>query len=361
MTRARNAAWACWAVLGMASLCNGHATAQETKKAAPQAGAGDSLEAINAEYLRELTALEAKRMERLARLAESAQGDAAHEALVAYFQAALTSGQYRVAEPLAERVIKAGHADPSVLYMAQVTNILAEVDRGAYDESLESLAQALRAGGQADGERRPASFVLPRSTRLSVAETYYQKLVQADQFETARKAFRLIRENSADATIRAFADARLARLETIGKPAPEIKGTDIDGRPFDLAEQKGHVVLVVFWATWCIPSGPEAEMIDQVYAAYGDRGFRVVGINMDAAQEGVSPESVLPAVRRFLVEHNVRAPVLVNGAGGQDYAAAYGVTEIPTNFLVDRAGRIIDVDLTAANIDRVIGKALGAE
>jgi peroxiredoxin len=332
------------------------AEAQDTARP----GAQDSLEAINADYLRELTALERKRMQRLEKLAETGKGEEAMLATVSFFQTALTSGHYRDAEAFAEKIVKSGHAEAHVLYLAEVTNILAELDRGAYDESLQSLARALEAGRAEDAARAKVSMILPRDTKLSLLETFYQKLVQANQFEVARKGFAMIAEKSADESIREFAANRRARLERLGKPAPALAGPDIDGKNVSLADLKGNVVLVVFWATWSLPSADEARMLDQVAAAYKDQGFRVLAVNVDTLLEG-SPgrEEVLPEIRRFLVEHNVRYPCLVNGTGEMDYAKAYGVREIPANFLIDKQGNICHVDVTAANIDEVVKEALG--
>ena len=76
-----------------------------------------------------------------------------------------------------------------------------------------------------------------------------------------------------------------------------------------------------------------------------------MGINVDTLQNGgTKAESVMPGIRRFLLDHNVRWPNLVNGEGPHDYAAAYGVTEIPTNVLIGRDGLVIHVDLSHKNL-----------
>jgi hypothetical protein len=67
----------------------------------------------------------------------------------------------------------------------------------------------------------------------------------------------------------------------------------------------------------------------------------------------------MPGVRRFLLTHNVRWPNLVNGEGPQDYAAAYGVTEIPTNVLIGRDGIVGHLDLSRKNLAQVVARAVG--
>ena len=59
----------------------------------------------------------------------------------------------------------------------------------------------------------------------------------------------------------------------------------------------------------------------------------------------------MPNIRRFLLDHNVRWPNLINGTGAHDYAKAYGVTEIPTNVLIGRDGNVIHLDLSRKNLE----------
>ncbi len=320
----------------------------------------DSLQAINADYLRELGQVEKKRLDRLEKLAGAAEGASGVELYVTFFQTALNGGLYREAEPVAERLLKQQNLDHRVLFLAEITNILAELDRGEYEGALKSLSEAVKTAREADANNQPVAMVLPRHTRLAILQTYYQKLVQADQFEVARKAFELLVANITDATLLDYAKDRLARLAMIGKPAPAIVGKDIDGKPFRLADEKGQVVLVVFWASWCLPCGPEAEMLDQVLTSYKAKGLRIVGIDVDNLQaDAESAEEIAGDVRRFVVEHNLHFTNLINGAGDQDFAKAYGVRDIPANFLIDREGRVGHVDLTLSNIDAVVQKALG--
>ena len=170
-----------------------------------------------------------------------------------------------------------------------------------------------------------------------------------------------MRDRTTHPAVKAFAASRLARLDLVGKPAPPIAGTDLDGRPVRLADLQGNVVLVVFWASWCLNNAEEVSRLDAVYAAYRDRGLRIVGINLDSLEEGgKTPDAVRSAVRHFLVEYNVRWPNLINGSGDQDYARAYAVSEIPANVLIGRDGTVIHLDLTRSNLEKAVVRALRA-
>ena len=146
----------------------------------------------------------------------------------------------------------------------------------------------------------------------------------------------------------------------MGKPAPPIQGTDLDGKEFNLAGEKGKVVLVVFWASWCLSNATQITWLEQVQNAYHDRGLQVVGINLDVQQDGGQKlETVLPQIRRFLVDYNVPWPTLVNGTGDRDYASAYGVADIPANVLIGRDGTVVQIDLSRRNLETVVSRLLG--
>ena len=152
----------------------------------------------------------------------------------------------------------------------------------------------------------------------------------------------------------------MRQLDLIGKPAPPIVGTDIDGKAVRLQDFKGDVILVVFWATWHVPAAEDVAWLDRAYEAYKGRGFRILGVNLDSSQDGGQKlETVMPNIRRFLIDHNIRWPNVINEPGDRDYAKSYGVNEIPANVLIGRDGTVICLDLTQANLERVVAKAIG--
>lgn len=323
-----------------------------------EAAAARSVKAIDREFAREILRLERWRLERLAELAARQPRAEAETTYEAYLSSAAGRGLFQEAEPVAEKLIEAGGASPRVTFLAHAVNIIAEVKRGDYEGSLASLAAALqdaRRGRENAGRAAP----LPLPERLALLELYYQGLIQADRFDIARKALAMIREVSQEPAVRDSIDNRLARLAMLGRPAPAIEGTDVDGKPFRLAGLKGSAVLIVFWASWDLPDAREVEAIKELDRTHRGQGLRIVGINLDALQDGVrDTEAVEPQVRRFLLEHNVTWPNLIDGRGGRGIARAYGVTEVPANFLVGRDGTILHFDLTRANRARVIARAL---
>jgi peroxiredoxin len=322
-------------------------------------GARATIQSINDDYNRQLLQLERQRLERLSQLAaRQSPADAAgtYEQL---FRLAIANNLFREAEPAAQQVLKSSNHAPVVVFLAHTIDIIASADKGAIDESLAELRRLVEAAAQ----RKQAAGALPPAldtpSLLAICEAYYQRLLQGDRFDAARTAFRLLLKEAGNPSVQAFCASRLNQLDMIGKPAPAIQGTDLDGRPVSLADLKGNAVLVVFWASWCVPSSAEVAWLDEVYSANEQRGFRVLGINLDtASSDGPKVETVLPNIRHFLLDHNVRWPNLVNGAGERDYAKAYGVAEIPANVLIGRDGAVIHRDLSRKNLDSVVARAV---
>lgn len=351
------------AVLGCVVWAAGLASGGQDK---PKATATDTRDTINADFNRGMQQLERQRLERLARLAATQPPAEADKTYEDYFRNAITTGLFVEAEPTAERVLKSTTATPQVRHLAELVNVVAEANRGAYQESLDSIAAAIQIADRGKGQRpddkgqRPDDRTLPLPARLSLLNAYYQRLLQGDQFAIARKALQLVRDNSQETAIKDLAVSRLQQLDLIGKPAPPLNGADVDGKPVRLADYKGDVVLIVFWASWCLPNSEEVARFEQVVQTYRGKGFRVLGINLDTLQDGGQHlETVLPNIKRFLLDHNVRWPNLINGPGERDYAKAYGVTEIPANVLIGRDGTVIHLDLTRANLAKVLASVVG--
>jgi thiol-disulfide isomerase/thioredoxin len=346
--------------LGTASPTRGQVQAPAT---VPATAGLSTREAIDAEFQRDLIKAEHTRIERLAALAAGQPRDEAAKTYADLFRFAIASGLYNDAEPIAERLLRSGGSTPEVGLLAALVNIVAEANRGAYQESLDSLAAAIHIREAAqrgdDAVKAKISSALPLPSRLALVNVYVRRLIQSSQYEVARKALTMIRDSTKEPALKALAESRLIQLDVVGKPAPPIAGTSIDGKPVSLADFKGDVVLVVFWASWCLPNAEEAARLAAIAGPLEAKGFRVLGVNVDTLQDGGVPlETVLPAIRRFLLDHNVRWPNLINAPGDGDHAKAYGVTEVPANVLIGRDGKVLELDLGRSTLEAAITKAL---
>ena len=115
----------------------------------------------------------------------------------------------------------------------------------------------------------------------------------------------------------------------LGRPAAPFALTLFDGGRFALAEHAGQVVLVNFWASWCVPCREEATLLEATWRLYRDRGVLFIGVNIQDSDE---------AARAFLQEFRITYP---NGPDpGGRIAIEYGVYGIPETFFIGRDGRI---------------------
>ena len=126
-----------------------------------------------------------------------------------------------------------------------------------------------------------------------------------------------------------------ARFRSVGpssqkhRPAPDFTLPRIDGGQLQLSSYRGKVVLLDFWATWCVPCREETPHFVEMQEKYKDRGLQIIGISMDD-----SPDPV----RTFHEQFHINYPIVM---GSPEIGSAYGgVLGLPIAFLIDRNGII---------------------
>jgi len=111
-------------------------------------------------------------------------------------------------------------------------------------------------------------------------------------------------------------DPRAIPSPLVGRPAPGFTLTAFDGTPLGLEAQRGRVVVLNFWASWCYPACyEEAPVLERSWRAYRDRGVLVVGVDI---------QDTVEAARKFTGKVSVD----------------YGTYGVPETFFLDRRGRI---------------------
>ncbi|HDQ70971.1 MAG TPA: redoxin domain-containing protein, partial [Chloroflexi bacterium] len=126
--------------------------------------------------------------------------------------------------------------------------------------------------------------------------------------------------------------ARLAGRLRSGLEAPTFSLEQLDGSPLALADLRGKIVVVNFWATWCAPCEDELPDFQAVWEAYHEQGVTFVGLAV---------QRELDDVRAMTTRFGVGYPVGLDRTG--EIAESYGISGVPETFVVDAEGRIVYV------------------
>ncbi len=240
-----------------------------------------SLEALHASYTRQFAELERRRIADLAALASQQVGPEADAVYRDLFHQAIARDLFAEAEPAAERCLSATSASPDVRALATLITLVAEADRGQFDPALDGLRSFLKGRSRARGtEKRPDGERV-----LGIGETFLQRLIRSGRYDFARKVCSVLCEEPGDPEIMAHFAPRLRQLNLVGQPAPRVAANDVDGKPVRLVDFKDKVVLIDFWATWCPPSIAALARLNTLRETYRDRGFELLGVNVDAHHE----------------------------------------------------------------------------
>jgi peroxiredoxin len=188
---------------------------------------------------------------------------------------------------------------------------------------------------------------------MSIANSYLTE----EEFEKAEEALKkAVAIEGGDPKARQMAQSMLTHLETtkklkIGAPAIAFSATDIEGKPISLADYRGKVVLLDFWATWCAPCRAEMPNVKKVYSTYNDKGFEIIGVSMDNSRNSLDT---------YLKEQNMTWRQIYDGKGWKsEIGQLYAIQSIPATFLIDREGRIRYKNLRGPELGEAVAKLLG--
>lgn len=173
---------------------------------------------------------------------------------------------------------------------------------------------------------------------LKQAQTVFEKqLAQDEDDQSALSGLANIHERLGNIELASEYQVKAdPSLGWVGQVLPDFSAAvDLDGKPISLADYRGKVVLLDFWAVWCGPCLGEIPRIKAVYEKYHDKGFDVIGVSLD------EDAAVL---REFIKEEEIPWRQIFDGQRWDGHLVQqYGVRSIPAPFLIDREGKVISV------------------
>jgi cytochrome c biogenesis protein CcmG, thiol:disulfide interchange protein DsbE len=131
------------------------------------------------------------------------------------------------------------------------------------------------------------------------------------------------------------AGSELAAAE-VGQPAPALVVEELNGQTFDLAAQRGKVVVINFWATWCQPCRQEMPALDAFYRHYHGQGLEMIGLSADRPHERSDVDKVMQS---FSYPAAMLDDVKVDDFGDP--------SSLPVTFIIDGNG-VVRAKLTPA-------------
>jgi peroxiredoxin len=139
-----------------------------------------------------------------------------------------------------------------------------------------------------------------------------------------------------------------AATAAVGQPAPALVVAQLDGREFDLAAQRGKVVIVNYWASWCSPCRAEMPVLDAFYKRYHSRGVVLLGVSVDDPHER---PAVIAIMQKFSYPAALGASARQNGFGP---ALAVPMTWVIDSQGVVRARLVSGAAVTEQSLSRAV-------
>jgi thiol-disulfide isomerase/thioredoxin len=178
-------------------------------------------------------------------------------------------------------------------------------------------------------------------------ETALEKVVATREYKGATYSF-------CSAKCAETFDANPAAYVFEASPAPAATWQTMSGEALTLESMRGKVVLLDFWATWCKPCVKSMPELDAINRDYQARGLSVVGVSVDQGDDRAKK------VAKFLSKKPVGYPIVIDGQEAASWEA-FNVAALPTLYLIDREGRIVErwtglVDMAAVRtaVERAI-------
>lgn len=136
----------------------------------------------------------------------------------------------------------------------------------------------------------------------------------------------------------------------VGAKFPDFHEQDVNGKPLSIANYKGKVVMIDFWATWCGPCRGEIPNVVATYQKYHSKGFEIIGVSLDSDKQKLLD---------FIAQNGMTWQQYFDGQGWSNkLAVKYGIDSIPMTYLLDGNGKIIGKDLRGQQLSDMVANAV---
>jgi len=170
------------------------------------------------------------------------------------------------------------------------------------------------------------------------------------KLEKARKWYERIVEENEGSPAAVRARGALKRVDLVGKTLV-LAGTALDGSPIDVKQFRRKLLCVVFWDTSSKPALEDLPLLKTLYDAHHAQGFEILGVNLDPVKAAVIP---------VLTQHSAKWPQ-IHDAGGPESTIAreFGINSLPTMFIVDADGKVLNRGASIADLKTTLAEKLG--
>ena len=248
----------------------------------------------------------------------------------------------------------AGTNDPTAELKTLVAKIKADVQSGKTTESAlgDDLKQFDILLAEHQGEKTDAvarilfmkAMLYSQVLQNTVKANELMQQLKSD-FQGTHLVAALEQQEAMEASAKTIQDSL-----AVGAKFPDFSEKDVDGKTLSIADHKGKVVLIDFWATWCPPCRAEIPNVVATYKKYHDQGFDIIGVSLDQDRE---------KLLGYTKQNDMTWPQFFDGQGWQNkLAVKYGIESIPATYLLDGNGFIIATDLRGDALEQAVTRAL---
>ncbi|NBB29705.1 redoxin domain-containing protein [Cellulophaga sp. BC115SP] len=191
-------------------------------------------------------------------------------------------------------------------------------------------------------------FVKSHPNSIVSSMVIKSRFMQANQEAKARESFEVLTDVVKKSFYGKTIQSYLFENEkvSVGKIAPEITIRDVNGNPFQLLSLQGKFVLIDFWASWCGPCRQENPNLVQMYQAFKEKDFEIIGVSID--------DNIKSWTKAIETDSLLWTQVCDGNGMEGEVAKRYLISAIPTNFLLDKRGKIIAKNLRGEELKKAL-------